>query len=362
MSSGNDANPDAPPRQGGQNTPHTPPLRPRSRLAPSPTGALHLGNARTFLVNWAIARNCGWELILRIEDLDTPRVKPDAIDQIYRAFEWLGIDWDGEPITQSGDLPEHIGAMDALARAGLVYPCALSRTEIEAAATAPHAGDRERHVGPSLRPADAGSPQQFDPSDTERNWRLIVPDEAVRFHDRFLGACEHNPFESVGDFALWTKRGQASYQLAVTVDDWRQGVTEVVRGSDLADSAARQILVRRALKSAGWSPSAWDGEATYTHLPLVVGSDGVRLAKRHGDTRLDHYRELGVPPETVIGLLGFWCGLVPQREPMDAARFRSLLGTCSGDGRGEPDLSTIPPGNVTLTSEDDRWLRSCARP
>jgi glutamyl-tRNA synthetase len=143
---------------------------------------------------------------------------------------------------------------------------------------------------------------------------------------------------------IWTRRGQPSYQLAVVVDDHRQGVTQVVRGDDLLDSAARQILLYRLL--------AFGPEPTYTHLPLVLGTDGRRLAKRHGDTRIDHYRESGVPARAVIGLLAAWCGLIPagQPEPMTAPEFADRF-----------DLTNMPPGPVTFTPEDDQWLRSQAR-
>ncbi len=309
-----------------------------TRLAPSPTGALHLGNARTFMVNWALARRLGWRIVLRIEDLDGPRIKPGAVDATIDILRWLGMDWDSGPLVQSHDLESYRAAMRTLARQGMAYPSELSRSEIEAAASAPQEGVHETAFPASLRPALG--PRTFDAQET--NWRFVVSDGPVVVADAFAGRVEQNPARTVGDFVVWTKRAQPSYQLAVVVDDHRQGITQVVRGDDLLDSAARQLLLYQAL---GLSP-----EPSYTHLPLVRGSDGRRLAKRHGDTRVQTYRERGVAPERVIGLLGAWCGLGPRggRRPMSAAEFMAGL-----------DLSTIPREAIVFTPEDDAWLTGC---
>lgn len=310
-----------------------------TRLAPSPTGALHLGNARTFLVNWALARQNHWQIVLRIEDLDGPRVKPGVIDATIRTLEWLGIDWDSGPIVQSHDLSPYRAAMTTLAAAGLAYPCELSRAQIESAASAPQEGAHEIPFPAELRPTAIG-PRRFD--DEATNWRVIVEDREIEFVDAFAGTQRHRPASTVGDFIVWTKRGQPSYQLAVVVDDHRQGVTQIVRGDDLLDSAARQIMLYQMLGYAN--------VPRYTHLPLVKGPDGKRLAKRHGDTRVDSYRSNGVTPERLIGLIAAWCGIVPREKPveMSAAEFRERL-----------DLRTIPAEPIVFTAEDDRWL-SCA--
>lgn len=307
-----------------------------TRLAPSPTGALHLGNARTFLINWALARQRGWRIILRIEDLDTPRVKPGAIDQTIALLDWLGLDWDEGPTIQSDDLVPYRAAMESLARSGLVYPCALTRSQIEQAASAPHEEDHEVRFDPALRPTVR--PSRFDHRDI--NWRLVVNPGAVTVNDHVLGESHLDPSRSVGDFVVWTRRGLPAYQLAVVVDDARQGVTRIVRGDDLLDSTARQMLVRRAL-GIEVEPQTW-------HLPLVRGADGRRLAKRHGDTRLDHYRAHGVSPERIVGLLALWCGIVADRakcEPMTAPDFAGAF-----------DLSTMPGADIIFTPEDDKWL------
>lgn len=306
-----------------------------SRLAPSPTGALHLGNARTFLVNWALARQRGWRVVLRVEDLDTPRVKPGVVDQTVRTLAWLGLDWDEGPHLQAADLGPYRAAMRELASRGLAYPCELTRGEIQAAASAPQEGDDgEIRFPPELRPHPI-TPAPF--TDEQTNWRFVTPPGAVAFRDRFAGEVAIDPSETVGDFVLWTKRGCPSYQLAVVIDDHRQGVTEVVRGNDLLDSAARQICLSRALGLAA--------EPTYTHLPLVRGADGKRLAKRHGDTRLTSYEGAGIGAERVIGLVASWCGLEGPREAMSARVFLERF-----------EFSRMPRQDVVFTAEDARWI------
>jgi len=313
-----------------------------TRLAPSPTGALHLGNLRTFLINWLMARQRGWRIVMRIEDLDTPRNKPWATEEALRVLEWVGIDWDEGPLVQSADLSAHRGAMERLARAGLAYPCALTRAQIESAASAPQEGVEAHDVRfpASLRPAVEA--RAFD--DPATNWRLVVPDRDIEFEDGFAGAQRLNPARTVGDFVVWTSRGQPAYQLAVVVDDARQGVTEIVRGDDLLDSAARQALIYEALGLAA--------HPGYFHVPLVVGPDGRRLAKRHGDTRVTRYREMGVRAERVLGLLGAWCG-VDGAEPgsQGERRERTLGELLERFGPG-----SIPRGPIVFTAEDERWL------
>lgn len=308
--------------------------RPCTRLAPSPTGALHLGNARTFLVNWALARRNGWRIVLRIEDLDTPRVKAGAIEETIEILEWLGMDWDEGPIVQSADLGPYRAAMRQLAEAGRVYPCALTRGEIEAAASAPQEGVHESPFPAELRP-EVG-PAVF--ADEATNWRLVVPDDPVAFEDEFYGSLSVDPAEEVGDFIVWTRRGQPSYQLAVVVDDHRQGVTQVVRGDDLLGSAGRQLLLMEAL-GLGAGPA-------YTHLPLVRGPDGRRLAKRHGDTRLSSYRAAGVRPERVVGLLAWWCGAAEDRAEMSPTEFCERF-----------RLDRMSRRDIVFTAEDEQWLR-----
>ena len=172
---------------------------------------------------------------------------------------------------------------------------------------------------------------------TARALRLLVPDEAIAFTDEIAGAQRINVQEQVGDFIVATKAGLPAYQLAVVVDDARQGVTDIVRGDDLIRSAARQLLLYRHLRLAP-IPRYW-------HVPLVIGEDGRRLAKRHGDTRLSWYREQGVPAERVIGLLAAWCGIVPDAAPMSAAEFRQRF-----------NITRLPRGPVVMRGADHAWL------
>lgn len=322
---------------------------PVTRLAPSPTGALHLGNARTFLLTWALARANGWRILLRIEDLDGPRVKPESIASCIDTLRWLGIDWDDAPTIQSHDLTPYIDAIRRLALLGLAYPSTHSRAEIEdtAATLALSAPQQDAHDTPfpsSLRPPL--HPRDFDPVPAgpgvpAANWRFVTPPGPTTVNDAFAGSRAFDISAIVGDFVVWTKRDQPAYQLAVVVDDHRQGVTHVVRGDDLLDSAVRQLLLYRALNL---SP-----EPTHLHLPLVTGPDGKRLAKRHGDTRVSFYRDQGVAAERVIGLLAFWSGLCAAPRPMSAPEFRDRI-----------DLTMIPRQPVTFTLEDHQWLLQSA--
>jgi glutamyl-tRNA synthetase len=289
-------------------------------------------------MNWALARQSDWSILLRIEDLDTPRIKPGVIDATIGALRWLGIDWDSGPIIQSHDLEPYRGAMRSLARAALAYPSEHTRSQIEdlaaaQAASAPQEGSHEVHFPARLRPPL--SPRRFDLEDI--NWRFATPPLPIAFQDAFAGPQSFIPAETIGDFIVWTRRAQPAYQLAVVVDDARQGVTHIVRGDDLLESTARQLLLYRALDLAP--------EPLYTHLPLVRGQDGRRLAKRHGDTRLEHYRARGVPPERIIGLIAAWSGVLPRPSPLSAPEFASAL-----------RLHNIPPRDITFTPEDDAWL------
>lgn len=313
---------------------------PTTRLAPSPTGALHLGNAFAFLICWAMARRNGWRIILRIEDLDGPRIKPDAVDSCLRTLAWLGIDWDDAPLIQSADLTPYIDAMHLLASRAHTYPSPLSRKEIELAASAPQEGAHDQHFPASLRPPL--TPRTFDPIDTSVGWRFATPAGLVQFTDLCAGPQSIDPAQTIGDFIIWTKRAQPAYQLAVVVDDARQGVTHIVRGNDLLDSAARQLLLYRALTL---SP-----EPTYCHLPLIRGSDGKRLAKRHGDTRVETFRAMGVKVEAIIGLIGLWSGMRATRQLISAAEFASGF-----------NVTTLPKTDITFTAEDHAWLLSNIR-
>ncbi|MHC4995100.1 MAG: tRNA glutamyl-Q(34) synthetase GluQRS [Planctomycetota bacterium] len=321
--------------------------RPRTRLAPSPTGALHLGNARTFLVNWALARQNGWEVVMRIEDLDGPRIQTGAAQQALDILGWLGLNYDEGPHTQLDDLAPYHEALARLADRGLIYPCSCTRSQIASAQSAPHRDKHELRYPGTCAPDPSVDPPGYeaislDSSDQAPAWRLVTEDAHVDFHDHFAGPQSHNPQRTVGDFVVATRANLPAYQLAVVIDDVRQDITHVVRGDDLITSTPRQLLIYRAL---GLGP-----EPAYYHLPLVLGPDGRRLAKRHGDTRLTTYRERGVTAERIIGLLAEWSGLGP-RHPMSATGFADAF-----------DIERLPREAVTLTDEDHRWLLDSSEP
>lgn len=308
-----------------------------TRLAPSPTGALHLGNARTFLINWALARQQGWKVVLRIEDLDSPRVKQGSAQGLIDTLNWLGLDWDEGPYFQSHDLRPYHTALAALADSGAIYPCRCTRSEILAASlSAPHQGEHELRYPGTCRPPEP-EPTLFPATDSpEAGWRVRVPKGSRTLHDEFAGQVTLDVEQSVGDFLVATKGGTPSYQLAVVVDDLRQGVDCVVRGADLLASMARQRWLYDLLGQE-LIPRYW-------HLPLVIGTDGRRLAKRHGDTRLDTYRAAGVSAERIVGLLAHWSGEEELRE-LTARQFLARF-----------DLSRLAHEPVVFAPQWDSWL------
>jgi glutamyl-tRNA synthetase len=302
-----------------------------TRLAPSPTGALHLGNARTFLVNWLIARQQNWRIILRIEDIDGPRIKPGAAEQALNDLRWLGLDWDDGPVYQSAHRAEHDAAVARLLAQKDAYPCICTRREVELAASAPHAED-----GSAVYPGTCrGRYNRLDDAAAAAGGRrpairFAVSPGAVEFADAIHGPQSIDAAAMLGDFVIAKSDGTPAYQLAVVVDDARAGITDIVRGDDLLDSTPRQILLYRALGLTGRIPR-------YTHLPLVVGTDGRRLAKRHGDTRLAHYRAAGVGAGDVLRRLARWSGIDPPPTMQTA-----------GDLVGRLDLDRLPRAPVML--------------
>jgi len=267
------------------------------RLAPSPTGALHLGNARTFLLAWLSIRSRGGTLLLRVEDIDGPRVKASAVAQTIEDLRWLGLDWDGDVLLQSTRLPAHHAAAERLLAAGHAYACVCTRAEIDDAASAPHEPGDDGPVYPGTcrgRFADPAAARAASGRAPALRQRVDV--DAMPFVDGFIGPCAG---VVRGDFVVQKRDGGPAYQLAVVVDDAAQGVTEVLRADDLLPSTPRQLILYRAL---GLTPPQ------FVHVPLVVGGDGLRLAKRHGDTSLRAFRERGVTPQRLVGALARLCG------------------------------------------------------
>lgn len=258
------------------------------RLAPSPTGRLHLGHARTFLAAAARARAAGGRLLMRIDDLDTARCRPEFADAALGDLAWLGLRWEEPVVRQTDRLPAYRAALARLREAGLVYPCRRSRRDLAGQISAPHADDEPLYPPEWRPPADAPLPP-LDAEGLATNWRLRVPDgREVRFDDTRLGPQSATCGRDFGDFLVWRKDGFPSYQLACAVDDVELGVTEVVRGADLVRSTFRQLLVIEALGAPA---------PAYYHAPLVLDADGVRLAKRHDALSLAALRERGVRPD-----------------------------------------------------------------
>jgi glutamyl-tRNA synthetase len=306
-----------------------PQAAPVGRLAPSPTGAQHVGNARTYLIAWLAARSADGKVVLRIEDIDSPRVRPGAVQQALDDLRWLGLDWDEGPIIQTQRVPHYEAALRQLQAQELVYPCTCTRGDVERAASAPHA----EHEGP-VYPGTCAGRKVADAAALVGQpiaWRFRVPVGAITFEDAFRGATTIALSEVGGDFVVWKSAGTPAYQLAVVVDDAAQGVTEVIRGDDLVPSTPRQLLLYQAL---GLPPP------DFAHVPLVVGPDGRRLAKRHGDTRLAALRHAGVQPEALVGLLAWSCGWVKDIQSISARELLSLF-----------RLASIPPQPFVLTAD-----------
>lgn len=266
----------------------------RQRFAPSPSGRLHLGNARSALLGWLQARAAGGEFLLRIEDLDPDRSSTAAIDGIYEDLRWLGLDWDGEVMKQSARSPAYADALSALDLIGRIYPCWCSRAEIARAASAPHAGDE----GPRYPGTCAGGVAAKAGRTPALRFR-VAPGETT-FVDGVHGLYSQDVDAMVGDFVVRRVDGVASYQLAVVVDDAAQGITDVLRADDLLSSTPRQLQLYQAL---GLKPPR------FAHVPLLVDAEGKRLAKRDGALTLAALRAAGRNPEEVIGWLGKWSGL-----------------------------------------------------
>lgn len=292
---------------------------PVGRLAPSPTGTLHLGNARSFLLAWLSIRQQQGTLILRIEDIDTPRVKQGAVQATIDDLRWLGLDWDygpdiGDgtvdtlPVTQSLRMGRYREVLAGLIRDQKVYRCTCTRSQIaEAAASAPHEAGLSQLEGPvypgTCRHKIDDTCRAFHFSDSDSaalRWAFAEGQQS--WCDEVLGLQQANPAKQLGDYVIGRANGQPSYQLAVVVDDHDMGITEVVRGDDLVVSTYRQLAI---LQHLNWP------EPKHFHVPLVLDADGRRMAKRQGDS-LAFYREQNESPERIIGYLAHSLNLIPR--------------------------------------------------
>ncbi len=301
------------------------------RYAPSPTGRLHLGNARTALLAWLSVRSVGGRFVMRVEDLDPQRSKPEHERRQLDDLRWLGLDWDEGPDVGGAHGPyrqSERGELYAAALARLdVYPCTCTRRELRETASAPHGAEP---VYPGTCAAGPSHPER----PASLRWR--VPAGEVCFVDRILGRRCQSVRDEVGDFVLRRADGAWAYQLAVVVDDATMQVTEVLRGADLWESTPRQILLQRMLGYA--TPS-------YAHVPLVVGPDGEKLNKRHGAPDLSALREADVDPRAVVAALARSANLIDAEvERLTASEL--IAGFDSAKIPREPGVLTLSIGAI----------------
>lgn len=261
------------------------------RFAPSPTGPLHLGSLVAAVGSWIFARAAGGRWLVRMEDLDAPRLVPGADSDIMAALERYGLDWDGAVVYQSRRVALYEDALAMLRRSGAVFDCACSRSELQRAASAPGPGDPDERIY-------AGTCRNGLPAGRKaRAVRFRAPQREIAFVDTIGGVIRENVARQTGDFVVKRADGVFAYQLAVVVDDALQGVTQVVRGADLVSSTARQIAIQEAL---GYP------RPEYAHLPLVTGADGSKLGKRDGALPLPALDEkrIGQTLSFALGALG----------------------------------------------------------
>lgn len=297
----------------------------RGRYAPSPSGELHLGNLRTALLAWLSARTCGGQFILRIEDLDRPRVVPGASEQMLADLRWLGLDWDEgpdtggphAPYTQSERQTIYSEQLQRLQAAGLLYPCYCSRAEIAQTASAPHGAEGPRYPG-TCRNLSEVQRRRYEAEGRRPSLRLRVADERIiTFTDLIADQMSQAVQQVVGDFIVRRADGIFAYQFAVVVDDGLMRINQVVRGADLLTSTARQILLFELL---GFPIP------TFAHVPLWLDSTGQRLSKRTRSEGLESLRAGGAAPEQVIGQLAASCGLVEPGEALSAVQLAARYG------------------------------------
>lgn len=318
----------------------------RGRYAPSPTGAQHLGNARTALVAWASAREDGF--VLRVEDLDRQRTVAEAVQGNLDELRWLGLDWrEGPdvggphgPYLQSRRSELYQEALDRLSAEGRLFACWLSRRELREIGSAPHG--RGPVYGPAERARNARIEAEKRAAGKRPALRLRVPDRVVTFADRLAGPQRIDLAREVGDTVLRRADGLVAYHLAVVVDDAAMGIEEVVRGDDLLHATALQDELHRALGST---------PPQVAHVPLLHGPDGERLAKRRGEGTLAALRVAGVPAERVVGLLAWTLGQLDRARPCSAAAFAATF-----------DAARIPRHAVRLGAAALAWLHGAGPP
>ena len=296
----------------------------RGRYAPSPSGVQHLGNIQTAIVAWLQVRLAGGQFALRMDDIDTPRVKEGSVAQILDDLRWLGLDWDmieGIDFVPDNDgvyveshyLSYYREAFEVLEKHGLLYPCACSRKQIRKIVGKPNAAGHYVYPGTCR-----GQTISFFAEDQQLVWRYRAPDELICFKDELMGEQTQNVARAWGDLIVKRFNDLYAYQLVSVVDDIKMGITDVVRGEDLLDSTPGQIALFEALGAE--PPRFW-------HVPLKTDGAGNKLAKRDGSDSLWLLREMGKTPEEVVGQLAFELGLVETDTPLGLGALLRSVGS-----------------------------------
>ncbi|PKN41280.1 MAG: tRNA glutamyl-Q(34) synthetase GluQRS [Deltaproteobacteria bacterium HGW-Deltaproteobacteria-18] len=283
----------------------------RGRLAPSPTGHLHLGNAWSFLLCWLAVRSAGGRMVLRMEDIDPERSRSHFAEEIMRDLAWLGLDWDEgpdlggpyAPYTQQERLERYAEVIEALTRLGHTYPCYCTRKELKTMASAPHLEDAGPVYPGTCLQLGAAERMEREAQGRRPSLRLHGGGE-TRFEDLLHGEIRLGWAECGGDFPLRRSDGVIAYQLAVALDDMDQAINLVVRGADILPCTPRQIYLFKLLHAPA---------PRYAHVPLLLDHEGVRLAKRHQSLEMRALRDKGVSSKAVAGFLGHLAGLLPER-------------------------------------------------
>ncbi len=308
--------------------------KPVGRYAPSPTGALHLGNLRTALAACGFTRSRGGKFLLRVEDIDEPRVRNGAEARQLQDLCALGIEWDEEPWRQSERSAIYREYLDRLRADGKIYPCFCSRKDIQAALSAPHREDEAQGYPGLCADLDAATVEERQNRGDQHAWRLRVAHAEKLFHDEFAGEVPVDLPREGGDFVVHRADGLFAYQFVCALDDALSGVTEVLRGEDLLDSGARQQFI---LQTLGIAPPA------YWHIPLMHGPDGKRLSKRDGADDLSYFLLHGADETAVRSYLAWTLGQCEKRERLEMKEFVNRF-----------DITKVPHNAVTYESSDLR--------
>ena len=283
---------------------------PRVRFSPAPTGSLHVGGARTALFNWLFARHERGVFLLRIEDTDVTRSRPEWIDGIQDALVWLGLDWDEGPILQSSRSERYHAAADRLLAEGRAYECYCTEEEVRARNEAARAAGRAPGYDGHCRDLTPDQRAALAAEGRPRSLRFRTPDEGIStFTDEIRGEVSVE-WSTIPDFVILRSDATPLFFLANAVDDVEMGITHVIRGDDLLDTTHRVLALREALGSTD--------RPVYAHLPLIVGADRAKLSKRHGAVALEEFRDAGYLPEAVLNYLSL-LGWGPEdgREILD---------------------------------------------